>query len=182
MKVTVQERRLSLTVQYDITVGESEYFARKKFFSLNDKIHLERKNGNELARINGSFSPIRARHDFCLFDGRTYRFWREKIWKQVYICTNGQETYRYITHRGLRSSIFRDDRQIAALERNHVVYGDGERYDIRMDSDADPIVVLCMVLTINTAQRNDKKDATVTVDFGSIGPQERTYDPDWQPR
>jgi uncharacterized protein YxjI len=182
MNATVQERRFSFTAEYDITVGESEYFAHKKFFSFNDKIHLERRNGNVLAKVNGTFSPMRARHDICLSDGRTCRFWREKIWKQVYVCTDGGQRYRYITHRGLRSSMFRDDRQIAALERNRVVYGKGERYDIRMDSDADAIVVLCIVLTINTAQQNDKKDAGVTIDFGNIGPQERAYDPTWQPR
>ncbi len=182
MNVTIQERRFSFSAQYDITAGESEYFARKKFFSFTDKIQLERRNGNVLARINGYFSPIRTRHDFCVSDGRTYRFWREKLWKQVYVCTNGDQTYRYVTHRGLRSSLFRDDRQIAALERNRVVFGKGERYDIRMDSDADATVVLCIVLTINTAQANDKKDAGVTIDFGNLGPQESTWDPSWVPR
>lgn len=50
-----------------------------------------------------------------------------------------------------------------------------------MSSDADLIVILCLVLTINSAEGDDN-DATVTIDSGNIGPQERAFDETWEPR
>jgi hypothetical protein len=51
-----------------------------------------------------------------------------------------------------------------------------------MDSDADLIVVLCIVLTINSSEESNNKDASITFDLGNIGPADRPFDASWEPR
>ncbi|HYA95590.1 MAG TPA: hypothetical protein VEC95_04890 [Terriglobales bacterium] len=121
------------------------------------------------------------KHDFELSDGRVYRFRCEKFWRGVFLCEGHQERFRLYQHKGLRYSIFQDERQIAAFIKNRVKIGKGNRYDIEVDTDADLVVVLCLVLTVNTAENDDNR-ATITVDFGNIGPEDRPFDESWQPR
>ena len=180
MDVRIRERKFSFFVEYDIQMSDRELYAKKEWLSFNDKIKLQTSTGESVARIRGYFSPIHNRHDFLMADGRAYHFHCEKIWKQVYQCEGNGEKYRLLTHRGLKYSIFRDDRQIAAIERNRVVVGNGNEYSIQMDFDANPTVVVCMMLTVNSS--DDKNDNSVTIDFGNIGPQERQFDSSWRPR
>ncbi len=62
------------------------------------------------------------------------------------------------------------------------VLGGGNEYDIRVDSDANLIVILCMVLTINTRDYDEDRQNTVSINFGNLGPEARTFDEDWEPR
>ena len=103
------------------------------------------------------------------------------MWTQVYKCEGAGETYTLYVHRGLKFSIFKDDRQIAAFTKNLVVLGSGNCYEIRMDSDVDALLIVCMVITLNSAEFDEDKE-TVSVDFGNIGPQGRKFDDSWEPR
>ena len=180
MNISIRERKFSFTSEYDISAPGCNYYARKSILSFNDKLQLRTEGGRELARIKGFFSPLRSRHEFNLSDGRTYRFRCEELWKRVFVCEGGEERFRLYEHRGLKYSIFRNDRQIAAFVKNRVVIGTGNRYEIRMDADADLVIVLCLVLTINCSE-SDAKDSSITVDFGNIGPEGRRFDESWEP-
>lgn len=184
MDITISERKLSFTAEYDIATTDGEYYARKSlfssFFGLFDDIGLRYPGGATLARIHGGFSPLRVKHEFSIRDGRVYHFRCEKLMKQVYICEGNGERYQLYCHRGLNFSIFREDRQIAAATKNRVVFGKGNRYEVQIDSDADAIVIICMMLALSSNDQED--DTTVTIDFGNIGPEGRRYNPDWQPR
>ena len=183
MNVTIQEQKFSLAAEYDIETPHGAMFARKAFFSIPAKIDLTtgREDGRTIATMHGHFSLLRSHYDFNFADGREYHFGCEKLLKQVYVCERGDERYRLIEHHGLRWSIFRDDRQIAAVTRNRLVVGDGNQYSIRMNSDADAAVIACMVIAVNTADGDDDNRNTVTVDFGNIGPEERPVDESWEP-
>ena len=181
MDVFVKELNFTFASEYEISTPILSYSARKAIFSFNDKIQLISQNGKVEARIRGHFSPLRQRHDFILSDGRIFAYRCEKLWKGVFSCTGQGMTFRLLQHRGLKFSIFQNDSQIAAFTKNRIVFGKGNEYSIRMNSDADLIVVLCLVLTINSTE-DDDNDATVTIDFGNIGPEERKFDEDWEPR
>ena len=161
---------------------DAKYYALKKIFSLNDEIHLMSDGDQSVATIKGSFSPLRSKHEFLLADGRVYHFQCEKIWKGVYSCEGNGEVFRLYQHKGLSYSIFRNDEQIAAFTHKRITIGKGQRYDARINSDADVIVVTCMILTLNTADGEDDDDATVTINFGNIGPEERPFDASWSPK
>ena len=126
-------------------------------------------------------SPIRNKHSFLLSDGRTYEFGCEKLWNQVYTCEGNGEIRQHYQYRGFNDSVFREERQIAAFTRIRVVWGKGNKYRLRMNRDADVVVVLSMVPTINTIEHDDD-ESTVTIDFGSLGPEAKHFDEKWQPR
>lgn len=181
MDVLIKELNSSFATEFEISTPILNYSARKAIFSLTDKIDLTSQNGQTEARIRGHFSLLRQKHDFVLADGRTFAFQCDKAWKGVYSCIGPKLKLLLYRHRGLRYSIFQDDCQIAAITKNRIVFGKGNEYSISMNSDADMIVILCIVLTINATQ-DDDDDAGVTIDFGNVGPQERKFDEDWEPR
>jgi len=180
VNVTVCERMISMTPEYDITAPGADYYARKAFFALNDHLELKDGEGKVIATIQGFFSLIRDKHEFQLADGRVYQYQRKQLWRPVDVCEGNGEQYLIYEHRGLKCSVFHDDRQITAFEKNRVALGNGNEYEIRMDSDADVIVILCIVLTMNSADDSNKE--TVTIDFGNIGPEARPFDESWEPR
>lgn len=177
----MKERKISFTSEYDIETPGAMYYARKAVFSLTD--HLEIKQGEQvLAVIHGFFSPIRSRHDFVLQNGATYHFQTEKFWKPTYTCEGPDGTYTLYQHKGRRCSIFLGERQVAAFDKNKVVFAGGNEYDVRVDSDANLMLILCMVLTINTEDYDDDKQDMISVDLGNFGPEARPFDESWEPR
>ncbi len=180
MEVTIQESCLSFMSEYEIETPGSYYSAQKAIFSLPAKIKLQSSDERILANIQGRFSFFRERYDFTLSDGRVFRFWCQKRWRRVFDCEGDKASYRLYGHKGLKYSIFQDDRQIAAFSKNRVVIGKGNRYEISLNDDADVILIICMVLAINSSE-DDDDNTTVTIDVGSIGPEEKTFDERWQP-
>jgi len=49
-----------------------------------------------------------------------------------------------------------------------------------MNDDANLIIVICLALTVD-ASENEDDAATVTFDFGNIGPEDRPCDKSWEP-
>lgn len=137
-------------------------------------------NGQVMARIKGRFSFFRSKHDFELSDGKVYRFECEKLWKRVFVCARDNERYYLYEHKGLNYSIFQGDSQIAAFTKNRFKIGKGDRYEIRMNDDANLVIVVCLALTLD-ASENEDDAATVTIDFGNIGPEEKPFDESWEP-
>ena len=180
MNLQIQERKFSLRSEYDISTPDCNYYAKKEIFSFRDKLQILNEERRILARINGRFSFFRSKYDFLFSDGRSYRFWCEKIWKGVIRCEGSEESFHLYKHKGLSYSIFRHDRQIAAVTKNRVVIGGGNEYEILIDQDANVLAVICMVLTINTSENEDNE--TVTYDFGNVGPEGRPVDRTWEPR
>lgn len=181
MDITIQERKFSLRSDYDIQLPGGPWFARKSLLSVPARIAITSSADTPVADLQGRFSLFRSRFDFQFADGRNYQFACQKRWKQVYTCAGDHESWELMRHRGLRASVFRDNRQIAAVLKNRLVLGDGNRYEIRMNHDADRLVIVSMVLALNTAQRDDQNKNSVTFDVGSIGPQEKPWDDSWQP-
>jgi hypothetical protein len=182
MDVTIHERTVSFTAEYDINAPGIELYARKAIFSLTGKIELSRAESGLVATLEGHFSPIHNRWDFHFADGRNYSYSCEKVWKGTYVCEGGAgESYHLYQHHGLRFSVFRDDSQIAAFAKNRLVLGNGNRYDIQMNNDADVSVVVSMILALNTSDGDDNNNNTVTFDFGNVGPEDRKFDESWEP-
>jgi hypothetical protein len=176
MDVTIQESKFTNCAEYEITAPGMQLSAHKAFFSIPAKIVMT-ESDNPIATLQGHFSFLRSRFDFQFADGRDYQFECEKLMKQVYVCQREGENYRLVQHHGLRWSVFQNQQQIAAIEKNRLVLGNGNQYEISMNHDAPVEVIVSMVLALNTSDGDDNNNETFTIDFGSIGPQECPYDP-----
>jgi uncharacterized protein YxjI len=179
--VTIQERKFSFFTEYDITTPNATLYAKKQAIALLNKLELQTSGGKVLARVQAEFSLLRNKYDFDLLDGRVFHFQCDKLWTSVYSCKYGEDVYTLYEHRGLNRSIFRGDLQIAAYSKNRISFGKGNEYAIRMDSDADLKLILCMVLALGMSEDSDDQQ-TVNFDIGNIGPEARTFDESWEPR
>lgn len=180
MNIVVQQRVSVLTTEYQIETPGCIYFAKKKSFFRHDRIKLFAPSSGLLATISGHFF-FRPKYNIKLADGEIYRFWCKKFWKGVFACENGEESFRLYQHKRLNYSIFRSDSQIAAFSKNRVKVGRNDRYEIRMNDDANLALVVCMTLVMDCSELEDETAGTVTFDLGSLGPEERPFDCSWQP-
>jgi uncharacterized protein YxjI len=180
MIITIQQREFSWRSEYEIETPSCIYFAQKKYLSFLGQIKLIAPHERLVAIITRYFSLFRAKYDFELTDGPVYGFRCEKAWRGVYVCENGEETFHLYQHKGLNFSIFQNDVQIAAFTKNKVKMGAGDCYEIRMNDDANLIVIICMTLAIDSSEFDDYS-STMTYDLGSIGPEARPFDNSWEP-
>jgi uncharacterized protein YxjI len=183
MDATIREHKFSLRSEYDIESPKASYTAQKALLSFLDKVEVQTGSGSVVATIHGNFSLFRANYDFAFADGRNFHYECEKFWKGVYACQCAEEIYHLFQHKGVRYSIFKGEDQVAAITGNRLIVGSGHEYDIRMNADADFLVIACMILALNTADEDGSdNDSTFTYDFGNIGPEDRRFDESWQPQ
>ena len=181
MDITVAERKFSLRSKYDISAPDCQYYAEGSRWPFSSRFKLlSADREQELARIIWRFSFFRDRYDIRLrSSGTVYRFWCENLWRVVYACKGEQAFYRLYQHKGLTYSLFRGERQVAAIEKTRFVIGNGDRYDIRVNRSENTLLVICMALVLDAL--DGSYDSTVTVDLGNIGPEARRFDESWEP-
>jgi hypothetical protein len=180
MDVTIQESRFALRSAYAISSPTTAFTATRKFWSLLAHITVAAADGSIAATIRGT-SFFRARYVFEIANGPTYTFNRTSVLKSIYTCEGNGRRFDYFEHRGMRSSIFQDDRQIASLSKNRLVIGTGNKFSIQMNSDADLLLITCMVLAVNTTRSKNEKQGGVNIDMGNLGMQGRPCDETWLP-
>jgi hypothetical protein len=180
MIITIQEREFSWSSEYEIETPACIYLAQKKFFSMSGYIKLFAPRDRQEATIIRFFSVFRPQYEFDLADGSVYRFRCEKAWKGVYTCKSANELFLLYRHKGLNFSIFQNDVQIAAFTKNKITVGGGNQYEIRLNDDANHLLIICMTLVMDSSGFNDDS-ATLTYDFGNVGPEERLFDSSWEP-
>jgi uncharacterized protein YxjI len=181
MDATIQERRFSLWTEYDVTAPGRTLYAKKEMLTLFNKIDLQDEELRTIATLQGQFSVLRNRYEFDFTDGKVCHFECVDRLRNIYECKCGEGVYTLYEHRGLKRSIFKDDRQIAAYAKNRVSFGAGNQYEVQMDADADLLVIVSMVLGLSVAEDNDDQ-TTVNVDLGNLGPQGKECDDAWEPR
>jgi uncharacterized protein YxjI len=183
MNLTIQQRTFTFSATYNIQTPSASYVAHKAFFSFNDSVTITSSNDTVLARIEGHLSLFKMPYDFQLSDGRAYHFRCTDMNKRVFLCEGKNESYTLYQHKGLRFSIFAGNRQIAAITKTLYTIGSANRYEIAMDSDANQLVVLCMILTISVNyDAKSGSNPSLKMDPASMGPEERSIDPNWKPR
>ena len=70
---------------------------------------------------------------------------------------------------------------IAAFTKNRIAWVKGNEYEMELDADANLLITLAMVLTMNSAEQDTNDTATVTIDFGNLF-EDRPFDECWVPR
>jgi hypothetical protein len=50
-----------------------------------------------------------------------------------------------------------------------------------MNDDANPVVIVSMALVMDCGELQDGSGGAVTIDLGSLGPEERPFDSSWEP-
>jgi hypothetical protein len=180
MHFVIKERKFSWTSEYDVAINGTNYNARAASFTFLDNIEIRSDKGDTVARVKQLFSPFVSKYDFFLSGGRVFQFRCEKAWTGVYVCQCADEIYRLYEHKGLRFSIFKDEQQVAAFKKNRITIGQGHQYEVDMNSNLDPVLVLCIVLAEGSDDDEQSRGETVSIDLGNIGPEARPFDEMWR--
>jgi hypothetical protein len=149
LDVAIQEKSFSFGVEYVIETPKTTLQANKKIFSLLPHITLQSADGSTIATIT-RWSLVRSSFTIDLAGFGIYKYHTEKLWKGVDICEGDGGPFHLYAHRGVRYSIFQNDRQIAAFSRNRLIIGNGRNFDLRANSDVNLPLIISMVLCLNT--------------------------------
>jgi hypothetical protein len=162
--------------QYEIETPACIYSARTRGV-LFDHIQVLGPRQNSLVWIKPHM--LRLRYDFKFADGRIYRYRKKNIWKGVSTCVGESESYSVYAHKGFDYSVFQNDSQIAAFT---AIRGPSYRfseYEMRMNDDANLLVMVSVVLTMDAGNYDTPRPLDVT--FGRVEPQARAFDKKWLP-
>ena len=174
MNITIYQSEFSSRTDYDISAPACDYGVQKKLLSSGEEFQLTSGDRRGVvAKIRSRGSSFRARFDIELSDGGILHFQRESPWRGVFGCQGGPESFHLCEHRGLKFSVFRNGLQIAAFTKNRVQIGKGYRYDIRMNQDANSVLVTCLVLVAGAMNYEDADAAS--------GSEARPFDEAWEP-
>ncbi len=182
MRIDVIQKRMAIGNKYSVSVNGTEcYLAKSKVLRFLYEATLHDAQERTVVTIKKRFSILRARYNLQLQEGRTFRFRQESLFKPVYTCTNGVESYEIYGHRGRKFSIFLRGRQVAALEKNQVVILEGDEFLLEADDGLSPELLCGMVLIIDNIHYSRSNHNTVSIDFGNLL-QARTCNENWKPR
>jgi len=182
MDITIQERRFTFASEYEISGPGTMLHARKDVFAFPARMQLSLEKGPTFVTIQGRFSVTRGKYDLRFADGRDFAFQCEKLRKGVYLCQRGDDAYRLYRHRGLRYSVFQNGRQIAAITRSRKDVRRGNRFEVRMNSDADLTIVASMVLAMNASEGDEPSHTDgARAEYASRRSEDRKFDETWQP-
>ena len=180
MDILIQEARFSSPVSYTIEAPQQTWNATKKAWSLHAHLTLQAGDDSVLARIDGE-SLIFNRFTISLASGSTYHYQVESGWKGVDRCDGPAGPFFLYAHKGNRYSVFQSEQQIAAIESDKMIVGNGRTFRLRLEPDSDRALLVAMVLCLNTENGDDKQQDAFTYDFGRIGPEDRKFDEAWRP-
>ena len=183
MRLDINQRKISYGAKYDIfNEGEKEYFAKSEIFTFLAVIYLT-KSGESIpcVIIKKKWSWFRANYEIEIERNKTIKFITKSLWKPHYQCVYGTDIYDIYSHRGRKKSIFKNNVQIAWLNKEAVSWFEGDNYKIihNQDCNKELIIAFCLIID-NYMSRNDD-GATLTYDFGNLGGEMKKFDSNWIP-
>ena len=180
MNIGIEQHKWSLSSKYDIFVGGTNYSASKSLLSFRDRVTVFNENEKCVARISSHLTFFRPRYDFIINE-KEYAFSCVSLWKGIYTCIDDQKEYYLYHHKRRDYSIFRGEKQIAAFSKEFMSVGKGDIYRIEANDDCEPLLIICLALTVDTTESENKNGNTLTLDFGNIGPEAFPFDRNWRP-
>jgi uncharacterized protein YxjI len=184
MEININQKKISIGDKYKIFIEDQEvYAASTKLFKLLSEINLfETGGGNPKMTMNKKWSWLKPGYDLTRWDGSLLEFRTVSFWKHHYQCQSGNDYYDVYGHKGRKYSVYKNDTQIAWWEKKRVTWFAGDNYKIIANSTCDRELLISFCLVIDNYFSDDHDGNTVTINIGSIGPQAKKFDPNWEPK
>jgi len=185
MEIQVKRKSTSAVDKYDILVNENiTMYAVKKVMKLLSSIELFSLSSKSILNIDQVPAILKSKYRISYNENsKDYFFKSLSIWKQHWGCSKDENSFDIYGHKGLKYSVFQDDKQVAAFERQSIVSFKEDICNIEIDHDADLNLIIAFSLIISDLDKNDGNDANnVNVNLGNIGPEAREFDATWRPK
>jgi len=184
MEIDINQKKISIGDKYQIfTDGSQTHRAAAKIFRIFSEINVFDVNGDvEEITIKRRFAFFVAKYDIAKKDGSIYELVTKSFWKSHLQCTAGMDVYDIYNHRGRKSSVYKNDKQVAWWDHAAVSWFNGDNYKIIADKGCDKLLIISLCLAVDNYASNDKEKSAVNFNIGRMGPQARAFDPNWQPK
>ena len=182
MEININQKKIAIGEKYKIEVdGLKTYTAASKIFRFLPEIHLL-EQGNDRPRfiVEKKFSFFKTSFELTRWDNNKFEFRTKNFLKRHYYCQVGADYYEIFGHRGRKYSVYKNAKQIAWWDKNAVVWFEGDNYKIVADKDIDAELLISFCLAVDN--KSERKSSAITWDIGSIGPQVKKFDANWQPK
>jgi uncharacterized protein YxjI len=183
MRIDIQQKKISFGDKYQIFTEEVQtHTASTELFTIFTVIRLYDLAGIERLTIRKRHAWFKARYDITLQGGAVLEFRTRSFWKGHYQCQSGNDLYDIYGHKGRKCSIYKNNTQVAWWDKKALTWFEGDNYRILADRDSDSELLITFCLILDQYRSNSKGDNSLTIDFGSIGPQAKKFDVTWQPK
>jgi uncharacterized protein YxjI len=182
MEIDINQKKIAVGDKYNIFIdGQLSHTASTEVFRFLAVINLFDVGGSRLT-INKKNWWFKAKYNITLNDNNVLEFRTKSFWKNHFQCQYGLNLFDIYGHKGRKVSVFKNDKQVAWWNKQKVTWFEGDNYKIIADTNSDNEIIIAFCLIIDNYNSNDKGGNTITIDFGSIGPQARAFDATWLPK
>jgi uncharacterized protein YxjI len=184
MIIDINQKKIAFGDKYRIHINaEQAYFASTELISFMPRLHLFSHQSNR-ARLSmeKKWSWFNTRYEITLWDGNKIEFTTASLWKSHYQCRFGNDLYDIYGHRGRKYSVYKNNLQVAWWDKEMVSWFEGDNYRIIADEDSNYELIMGFCLMLDNRYSDNDNGTTVTIDFGSIGPEAKKFDEKWRPK
>lgn len=165
-----------------------EYIADYEFKGLKKSILLKNNNDENICRIIHKFSLWKKKYILSFYNDNDYKLINTNVLKMIYEVKTSDFHYEIHGHTGKRFSIFKDQKQIAALIGNIRETDQHSGYRLNFDNDIDKNTILSISLAlidsiyenikVVTSQRDKGKYESYNSNVAFGGSK---FNEDWRP-
>lgn len=101
------------------------------------------------------------------------------ILKPRLVCTFENDLYEIIPHKGLKTSVFKNNKQIAFFEEQSLELFENKTIRLVADRNMNRPLIFSTILTLKCNYEEDPD--TFNFNLGNVGPEYRKFDPNWEP-
>jgi len=124
--------------------------------------------------------PFRIFHTITLIEtNKIITLKYTNIFKPKFVCKYNNDLYEFIPHKGHKTSIFKNEKQIGYYKDKKVEYLGDQTIVLVTNDDIPQHLIFTFILAIKCDFNNDY--STMSVDIGNFGPEVRKFDTAWKP-
>ena len=187
MKINVKQRELAIGAKYDIYVFNqdkpaTDYKAASQIFRLLREIKLFKGDDTDsLLTIKKLWSLFIPKYDIEFANGEILEFRTISYWRSHHRCSYNGDVYDIYVNTWGKYSIYKNDIQIAWLDKDLMTVLAGDNYIITADNDCNVELMITFCLVIDDA--TSRSGNSMTFNMGTIPfLAARKFDTNWRPK
>jgi len=183
MRIDINQKKIAFGNKFTIVKnGKTILRAASKLFRILSVTEIFQPYSDlPLVSIRRKLAFVKAKYDIEIMNQPIYYFRTVSYWKNHHQCKAGSTVYDVYGHRGRKYSIYKNDEQVAYFEKEAVTFFEGDNYKLIAEEDANHILLVSIVLTVDNYRSNNKNDSAINIDLGHIF-QASKFNHEWTPQ
>lgn len=185
MNVLVKQKMWTLLGRkYIVSVeGEKKYIIERVPFVIKPEYEIK---DYETCKVIGTIiNKIKIRADATIIiDNKEYELVQEKLNKMTYHCIDKKQNVNYTIqgNHGVYVSTYKNDEQIGYWKKKSFVILSGNRYDMEINFDEDPILISAFAVLVDNYRISVTIGGDIGWELGNMGKGLTEFDSNWKPK